>query len=89
MPTSDPHEARRTAVALVRADLQGDHAAWMDLLEGTDDVTELVAALSSYAARVTEIIGDATETSPIDTLGVFALYLCANGDGRDRRPPGA
>jgi hypothetical protein len=88
MAHPDPLDDRRTAIALVRAQVEGDHAAWLELVQGTDDLVGVLAAVSSYAARVTEIIGHLTETAPNEALSQFALEL-GREDGRrcDATPP--
>ena len=88
MAHPDPHDDRRTAIALVRAQVDEDHQAWLELVQGTDDLVGVLAAVSSYAARVTEIIGELTELSPADALARFALHL-GTDDGQtcDMTPP--
>jgi hypothetical protein len=52
-----------------------DHAAWLSLVQGTDDLIGVLAAVSSYAARVTELIGGLTDAPASDALSRFALQL--------------
>lgn len=73
MSTPAEIEARRTAIAIVRAQIEGDSEAGLALLRGTEDPGEVMSALVAFTAELVQVLGGENWRELLDKLAVAAV----------------
>lgn len=68
-------EDKRTAIALIRCQLSDDKAGWFSLVRGTENFHGVVAALSSTAAVLADVLGQLTGVRAEEALQRLATNL--------------
>jgi len=73
MSTPAEIEARRTAIAIVRARLDGDRDAFLAILSGTEDAGEVMNALVAFAGELVRVMGGEQWPQLLDKLAIAAV----------------
>ena len=72
MSAENKIEARRTAIAIVRAHLDDDRPAALALLSGTEDPGEVLSALVAFTGELVQVLGGAAWPALLDRLAISA-----------------